>query len=459
VFYADGDIFARAGETVEPFQLELDKDRLSGGLYVGDDWPLGDEEESDSPNSINVRSLQVGTKLSGNVSDENGLLLLSAGTRITQGFIDRLRVRGVCQVHCDRNESKRVSKRRSNASTDVHLTDRARQLDDRIAHGQFDAELPRERLRRGAETYLELARLREELDRARCVHDHSVDTYAELADDVINGRSVDLGPSTSSLGKLLQMLRLDRRLALLAMTMQMQKDDYLFKHGVNAAILTMCVGVYLGFDDEQVVHAGLGAMCHDLGMLSVPQSLRTSGRRLSQYERFEIELHPIHTLNALDRLRRVPEIAMLVAYQVHERYDGRGYPRGRSHLFTHPLSRIAAVTDAYVRWNSWRPHRPAISPYRSMCRILEEAPKGRFDRRIVRAFIDCLSLFPIGSLVLLSDDTPARVMRSNMAEHTRPVVLLLSPDGAETDEEVDLSSTEALRIVGEWDSEPARASA
>ena len=456
VFYSDGEVFARAGEIVAPCQLELEKDRLSDGLYVGDDWPLGDEETSDPPNGISVQSLKVGTNLSNNVSDENGVLLLRAGTEITQGFVDRLRVRGICQVHCDRGDSKRLSKPRDNRRTAVKLTERTRQFDEKITQCRFDVELPRNR--RTGEAHLELAQLREELDQARRVHNDSVDTYAQLATDVINGKSVALGASVSSLGKLMEMLRRDRRLGLLTMSMQTQPDDYLFKHGVNVAILTMCVGLYLGFGEEDVVHAGLGAMCHDLGMLSVPESLRLAPRARSQVARFEIELHPIYTLNALDRLRSVPEIAMLVAYQVHERYDGHGYPRGRSYLFTHPLSRIEAVTDAYVRWNSWRPHRPAISPYMSMCRILREAPTGRFDKEIIRAFLDCMSLFPIGSSVLLSNDTPAQVMRSNLAEHTRPVVLLTGQDGIETDEEVDLATTASLHIVGEWGNSPASAS-
>ena len=449
IFYADGEVFARAGEFVAPFQLELEKDRLSEGLYVGDDWPLDAEGTSEPPNSITVASLEVGTKLSGHVTDGNDILLLSAGTEITQGFVDHLKARGVRHVRCTPSDSDRVSTPGDKAHAAVKLTERTQQLDDKITQCRFEVELPDNK--RKDESFLELDRLREELHHARRTYSGSVDTYAKLATDVIAGKRVDLGPSVSSLGKLMDMLRRDQRLGLLTMQMQAQPDNYLFKHGINVAILTMCVGLYLGFDDEQVVHAGLGAMCHDMGMLSVPESIRTASRELTQVERLKIEAHPIHTLNALDRLRNVPEIAMLVAYQAHERYDGKGYPRGRSYLFTHPLSRIAAVTDTYVRWNSWRPHRPAISPHMSISRILREAPNGRFDKDIIRAFLDCMSLFPIGSSVLLSNDTPARVMRGNRSEHTRPVVLLVNPDGSETDEEVDLSTTESLRIVDELD--------
>ena len=94
-----------------------------------------------------------------------------------------------------------------------------------------------------------------------------------------------------------------------------------------------------------------------------------------------------------------------------------------------------------------------------MGQILSGASSGMFDRAVVRAFLDCMSLFPVGSRVLLSNDTPARVMRSNMGMHTRPIVQLLNADGSETDEQVDLNADSSLRIVAEWDDLPGKASA
>ena len=421
------------------------------------------EVSADPPESITVGSLRIGSKLEEDVFDENGVLLLRAGSEITERFVERLKSRGICELHSRRGgkgaDGSGREQQELQARADQAATAATRLLDEDIEQSRFDTDLPQQRNDRASGSYLKLAQLREELEQTRRFYDDSINAYAELATEVINGNRAAVNQSVSMLGQLMHMLGRDPRLGLLALNMKVQPDDYLFQHGINVAILTMYMALYLGFPEEEVVHAGLGAMYHDLGMLKVPQSTRLAPRKLSQSERFEIEVHPIHTVNMLERLGNIPETALLVAYQIHERYDGRGYPRGRSYLFTHPLSRVASVTDSYVAWSSWRPHRPARTPYHAMGQILSGASSGMFDRAVVRAFLDCMSLFPVGSRVLLSNDTPARVMRSNMGMHTRPIVQLLNADGSETDEQVDLNADSSLRIVAEWDDLPGKASA
>ena len=64
-----------------------------------------------------------------------------------------------------------------------------------------------------------------------------------------------------------------------------------------------------------------------------------------------------------------------------------------------------------------------------------------------------MSLFPIGSLVRLSDGRLARVLRSNGEAHTRPVVSPLAADGGETDEELDLSQCTDVTVAAAAQSE------
>ena len=73
--------------------------------------------------------------------------------------------------------------------------------------------------------------------------------------------------------------------------------------------------------------------------------MRLARRPMTPAERRLIESHPTHTFNALERAGRIPTLTRLVAYQVHERADGRGYPCKRALMFIHPLSRIAALAS------------------------------------------------------------------------------------------------------------------
>ncbi len=103
----------------------------------------------------------------------------------------------------------------------------------------------------------------------------------------------------------------------------------------------------------------------------------------------------------------------------------------------HPLARIVGLVDAYVAWASWRPYRAALSPFRSLERLLkEEVQCGAFDPDVVRAFVETMSIYPIGSFVRLSNGEIAKVLRSNGPAHTQPVVLPIEeePEPEEDDE-------------------------
>jgi HD-GYP domain-containing protein (c-di-GMP phosphodiesterase class II) len=172
-------------------------------------------------------------------------------------------------------------------------------------------------------------------------------------------------------------------------------------------------------------------MLQDIGMLRVPEEIRLAPRVLDESERRVIEQHPIHTVDMLETMRKVPNSVKYVCYQSHERYDGSGYPRSQWGDKLHIFSQIVAIADVYVAMTNDRPHRQAKKPYDAVRAILMDASANRYNKELVRAFLDAISLFPIGSMVQLNDGRQAKVLRSNPGKHTRPVVELLGPDGEE----------------------------
>ena len=112
----------------------------------------------------------------------------------------------------------------------------------------------------------------------------------------------------------------------------------------------------------------------------------------------------------------------MVAYQMHERANGSGYPRGRTIEQTHPLARIAAVADSFTALVSARPHRAGMLPYFAVEKLVRDTAKGLFDPQAVRGLLQAVSLFPIGSYVELNDGYVGRVIRSNAFDYTKPIV-------------------------------------
>ena len=197
---------------------------------------------------------------------------------------------------------------------------------------------------------------------------------------------------------------------------------------------------------------GISGLLHDWGMIRIPESLRNADRVLTSEELVPIRRHPTHSLELLQRVSRIPREVPLVCYQVHERPNGNGYPRMRSENQIHVFAKILAVADAYVALTSPRPFRPPLMPYAAMECLLRLAKDKCFDAAIVRHLLHTLSLFPLSSLVTLSDGGVAQVIRRDGDNYATPIVKRISnSDGQPASDKdgpivIKLSDSE-LRVV------------
>jgi HD-GYP domain-containing protein (c-di-GMP phosphodiesterase class II) len=228
-------------------------------------------------------------------------------------------------------------------------------------------------------------------------------------------------------------------------------DPTLALHAVNVALLSMAIGIDLGYDERHVQAIGMAALVNDVGMLRVSDNIRSLDRKLTQSEALDIQRHPVHSVNILSRLPSLPSLVQLVVYQVHERPDGSGYPRGRDRISIHPFARIIHVADAFLALTSVRPYRPPVMSYEAMVCLLKQAEQNQVETEVVRSLLEVLSLFPIGSFVELSDRRQARVVRARRGDFTRPIVDV--GDSAQSGELLDLSMstvsvTQALPTPG-----------
>ncbi|MGI9455626.1 MAG: HD-GYP domain-containing protein [Aeoliella sp.] len=195
------------------------------------------------------------------------------------------------------------------------------------------------------------------------------------------------------------------------------------QHSLHTSMLASAMGANLGWDHQTLVDLGVGCLIHDLGMLNVPDRVHNQHRVLSDHEYDRISAHPLHSFDLIEaHLSTLPLSSKMVAYQMHERCDGSGYPRKRRCNEMHDAAKVAAVADVYIALVSPRPHRPGLMPYYAVEHLLYGVKSNLFDSRSVRSLLKTISLFPIGSYVKLSDGRIARVLRANPADYYRPVV-------------------------------------
>ena len=427
-------------------------------LYVGPDWvdsgneaedsqdpaqaqgPSQEEASSSDPNDrvISVSELTEGIQLDCNIHDDKSILLLSSGTVITNRFLKLLENRNVRYVHLRRPEPGPDVESAPAGSADEADQPKAEAEPEkkvpRIGKQDDEALLPINELWQAAKHGIE---------QHRAISNH----FAEVSCDILQGRDAAGTQLYDLIRNFTRLSTLDRSLLSLVAGVKKVEGASFYERCVNVALLSMTVATQWGVSGDSVSEVGIGALLQDLGMLRVPKSIRTARRSLTIDEWIEVRRQPVHSLDYLEHISCVPVVARHIAYQVHERNDGSGYPRGRSGMLIHKYAKIVSITHTYDAMTSLRPDRPALSPYEAVMTVLKEGSAHRFDRDAVRAFLDCQSIYPIGSTVELEDGYIARVVRATPGMHTRPVVQVLDSAGEVTDEVIDLIEEPNLKII------------
>jgi len=402
------------------------------------DGGTGAEGENLAAWTISVQSLRAGMSLTEHIFDDAGELLLSAGKRITTEFLEELRERGLDAVT--------VGCPTPRQTTGALRGKYEKQLDDLLLR-MLQADRNRLRKTSPVREPLSITELAEEAQERLEQHAAASNVVEAVSRSCQAGTAripVDVNKTVS---EFLNIMSIDGDLLPLIVSMQAPQNEYLFDHCVNVSLLSMTVGARLGLDSREIMELGTGALLQDVGMLRVPQSIRLAPRALTADERVEVKRHALYTLDSLQRVDGISRVTPFVGYQVHERIDGSGYPRGRSGMFIHQYAKIAAVMDVYAAMTHPRPYRPAYSPYEAMTEILHEGSRGKLDRTVIRAFLDCVSLFPIGSFVELNGGVRAKVVRANPGDHTRPVVVQINERGESTGAVIDLVKDPSARVV------------
>lgn len=400
---------------------------------------------------VDVGSLRDGMRLAHDVYDDAGVLLLAAGMCVSSRFLELLARRQIRTVRLRRVSSVDASLPSSvdadqDAAYPGDSTEQSRKLDDLLARELLDPPVLQP-VRAWRRPRLPMDALKAEALRGVERHDAVSSVVASAGETLQLGGKLTVGHLRSTMNDFVNMVTLDFDLLPLVVSMQRTKDEYLFDHAVNVALLSMTIGVQLGLNHHQLMDLALAGMLHDVGMLRVPGHIRLAPRKLNSDEVAEIRRHPLYTLDMLEGVRGLPNVVRIIALQVHERSNGSGYPRGRTGSMLHPFSMIVSVADAYAAMTRPRPHREALSPYEGASVILHAAAANQFDKLVVRAFLDAVALVPIGSIVELNTGRRGVVIRANPDMHTCPVIEELDDHDRPCGRIIDLSQEKELRIT------------
>lgn len=235
--------------------------------------------------------------------------------------------------------------------------------------------------------------------------------------------------------------------ALLCLTKIREKDDYLLEHSLNVAILLANFATFLGMPDEEVNELSYAGFLHDLGKIMIPDEILHKPGRLTDSEMEIMKGHVQHGVEHLCDTDLKPYLIRAVA-EHHERLDGLGYPKGAKEDEISTAGRMLAIADMYDALTADRVYKSGMSSQKAFAILMSEAPT-RLDIYLVQQFIKCLGVYPVGSLVVLSNERLAIVMHQNDSPMTPLVKVFYSIKQGHylTPKDIDLSADKSLSIV------------
>ncbi|PIV39039.1 MAG: HD-GYP domain-containing protein [Candidatus Omnitrophica bacterium CG02_land_8_20_14_3_00__42_8] len=312
-------------------------------------------------------------KLGKDIYSAEGIVLLARGQELKAKYVERLRNLGIYLVYI---EDKRVA--------DVEVKD-----------------LISEQTRREATKIIKDTMLSLKKKRAIIEVRGIKETVNEMVDEIIANRHLLIN-------------LLDMR----------SYDDYLYNHSVGVCILSLTIGIAYKYDELRLRDLGVGALLHDVGKTKISSEILNKPGKLTAEEFEEIKKH---SRWGFDMLRGEKELSLLsshIAYQHHERCDGRGYPRGLSEEETLQFARIVSVADVYDALTADRIYRKRFLPHEAR-KIIESNLETQFSLQIVKIFFENVALYPVGTMVKLSTGERGVVMKTERGFASQPQVRVL----------------------------------
>jgi putative nucleotidyltransferase with HDIG domain len=231
---------------------------------------------------------------------------------------------------------------------------------------------------------------------------------------------------------------------LLSLVDMKKADVATFSHLLNVSVLSMFLASKLKFAREEVLDVGIAALYHDIGKLAVDRKLIKKKGKLEESEFVQVKEHPYIGAQILyDYREGLGSLPMIVAFEHHVRYDLSGYPKLAYPRRPHIASLIVTIADVYDALAQKRSYKKDYPPDRIYAIMTEDKGKT-FDPQLLDRFFEIVGVWPVGSIVALTDGRVGLVTEVNEKAIRKPKVRIISePEKAV---EIDLASEETLAI-------------
>ena len=222
-------------------------------------------------------------------------------------------------------------------------------------------------------------------------------------------------------------------------------DNFLVTHSLRSVIFAIVVGMDLKMQEHQLVELATAALMHEIGLIHIKEDIYARAGELLDEEKKYLYVHPVLSCKILKK-SKFPLPVCLGTLDHHERENGTGYPQKLTGEKISLYGKILAVVCSYELIIGERKYKKAEDPSTGLLNILRQEP-SQYDEEVLKALLNALSFFPIGSFVYLSNSAIGQVIDNNSEDPRFPVVRVIDRSAKTTFSGAIRTAMDGIRIM------------
>jgi HD-GYP domain-containing protein (c-di-GMP phosphodiesterase class II) len=296
--------------------------------------------------------------------------------------------------------------------------------------------------------------------RTRALHRAATQIVRDMLGDIRLGKQIEMEKVEPLVGRIVDAI-FTQQDALLPLARLKQHDSYTFQHSVSVCALMTAFGRTLAVPPEIIREIAIGALLHDVGKARIPDEILNKPGKLTDAEFERMKSHVVQSKIILQATPGISPVALEVAAQHHERFDGSGYPNRLKGEAISLYGRMAAIVDVYDAITSERVYHKGMAPTEALRKLLDWSA-NHFEPKLVQAFIRSVGIYPTGALVRLESRRLAVVQAQHADKPMQPTVKVIFHTAGHylQPEDVDLRRSQdhiaGYEDFAAWNIDPAR---
>ncbi len=271
--------------------------------------------------------------------------------------------------------------------------------------------------------YVDKSTTIEELPEAKAALEKASECVARIVEHDLRNEKLDIVTIKNAVEPILESM-IRNSDAFMWLSKMRNHDAFTYEHSVQNCALGIAFGRHLGLNRKELNTLATGLLLMDIGKIRLPEELLLKSTPFTEGEAEIMRKHVAYTVEILRKTKGISEHVINIALTHHERYDGSGYPNGLVGVQTPAYGRMAAIIDCYDAMITTTPHREAISEHKALQNIYNLRDKS-FQQSLVEQFMQCMGVYPTGSLVELSSGAVGAILSQNTQQKLKPKVLML----------------------------------